>query len=81
MQTSVLPIETCNEIDKKIRNFVWGSTSEERKVHLISWEKVCTPTEKGGLGLRSARFMNQAYMAKLVFRFFQDPSLLWIQVL
>ncbi|CAN1128764.1 hypothetical protein LINPERHAP2_LOCUS4833 [Linum perenne] len=25
--------------------------------------------------------MNQAYMAKLVFRFFQDPSLLWIQVL
>ncbi|CAN1788388.1 Putative ribonuclease H protein At1g65750 [Linum perenne] len=25
MQTSFLPIETCKEIDKRVRNFVWGS--------------------------------------------------------
>ncbi|CAN1750361.1 Putative ribonuclease H protein At1g65750 [Linum perenne] len=32
MQTSVLPATTCDSIDRRVRNFVWGSTSEERKV-------------------------------------------------
>ncbi|CAN1187802.1 Putative ribonuclease H protein At1g65750 [Linum perenne] len=32
MQTSVLPISTCEEIDRRIRNFVWGSSAEARKV-------------------------------------------------
>ncbi|CAN1157418.1 Putative ribonuclease H protein At1g65750 [Linum perenne] len=26
MQTAVLPVTTCDEIDRRIRNFVWGST-------------------------------------------------------
>ncbi|CAN1188183.1 Putative ribonuclease H protein At1g65750 [Linum perenne] len=40
MQTSVLPINTCDEIDRRIRNFVWGSSSEERKIHLVSREHI-----------------------------------------
>ncbi|CAN1170479.1 Putative ribonuclease H protein At1g65750 [Linum perenne] len=81
MQTSVLPIYTCEAIDKRIRDFVWGSTPEERKVHLISWEQICKPKAKGGLGLRLARHLNMAYMTKLAFLFFQNPNLLWVQVL
>ncbi|CAN1171502.1 Putative ribonuclease H protein At1g65750, partial [Linum perenne] len=51
MQTSILPINTCEEIDRRIRNFVWGTSPEERKVHLVSWEQICMPKDKGGLGL------------------------------
>ncbi|CAN1797784.1 Putative ribonuclease H protein At1g65750 [Linum perenne] len=36
MQTTVIPISTCEAIDRRIRNFVWGSTNESRKVHLVS---------------------------------------------
>ncbi|CAN1797782.1 Putative ribonuclease H protein At1g65750 [Linum perenne] len=32
MQTTVIPISTCEAIDRRIRNFVWGSTNESRKV-------------------------------------------------
>ncbi|CAN1180887.1 Putative ribonuclease H protein At1g65750 [Linum perenne] len=81
MQTSVLPISTCDEIDKRIRNFVWGSTSEERKVHLVSWDHICKPKNQGGLGLRLARHLNTAYLIKLAFQFFQKPDLLWVQLL
>ncbi|CAN1201040.1 Putative ribonuclease H protein At1g65750 [Linum perenne] len=43
MQSTILPATTCELIDKKIRDFVWGSTEDERKTHLIAWERVCTP--------------------------------------
>ncbi|CAN1146010.1 LINE-1 retrotransposable element ORF2 protein [Linum perenne] len=36
MQTSVLPAKTCEEIDRRIRNFVWGTTGEGWKVPLVA---------------------------------------------
>ncbi|CAN1177289.1 Putative ribonuclease H protein At1g65750 [Linum perenne] len=81
MQTSVLPSDTCKEIDKRIWSFVWGSSSEERKVHLVSWETICTPKDKGGLGLRHSKVLNLAYLTKLAFLFFRNPDLLWVKVL
>ncbi|CAN1800858.1 Putative ribonuclease H protein At1g65750 [Linum perenne] len=80
MQTSVLPATTCDAIDRRIRNFVWGSTSEERKMHLVSCERICRPKALSGLGLRQARQLNHAYMVKLAFIFFQQSDLLWVKV-
>ncbi|CAN1782186.1 Putative ribonuclease H protein At1g65750, partial [Linum perenne] len=30
------------------------------KVHLLAWDRICRPKDKGGLGLRKARELNQA---------------------
>ncbi|CAN1848015.1 Putative ribonuclease H protein At1g65750 [Linum perenne] len=81
MQTSVLPCHICEAIDKKIRNFMWGSTNECRKIHLVSWDEVCNPKEHGGLGLKKAKELNMAFMMKLAFYFFKSPNELWVQVL
>ncbi|CAN1138974.1 Putative ribonuclease H protein At1g65750 [Linum perenne] len=81
MQTSVLPCHICEAIDRRIRNFVWGSTTECRKIHLVSWDEVCKPKEHGGLGLKKAKELNMAFMMKLVFQFFKSPNDLWVQVL
>ncbi|CAN1179618.1 Putative ribonuclease H protein At1g65750 [Linum perenne] len=81
MQTAVLPVKTCEEIDKRIRNFVWGSTVEERKICLVAWDKVCLPKEKEGLGLRLARQLNRAFLTKLAFTFFKEKDKLWVRVL
>ncbi|CAN1156102.1 Putative ribonuclease H protein At1g65750, partial [Linum perenne] len=80
MQTSLLPATTCSEIDKRICDFIWGSSANERKTHLISWDKISLPKEQGGLGLRSARVLNRAYMTKLAFLFLKDEEPLWIRV-
>ncbi|CAN1835592.1 Putative ribonuclease H protein At1g65750 [Linum perenne] len=36
MQTVMLPIEVCNDIDRRIRSFIWGSTNGERRLHLLN---------------------------------------------
>ncbi|CAN1162915.1 Putative ribonuclease H protein At1g65750 [Linum perenne] len=81
MQTSVLPVNTCEEIDRRIRNFVWGTTAEERKASLVAWETICLPNEKGGLGLKMARQLNRAYLTKLAFIFLKDKERLWVRLL
>ncbi|CAN1787955.1 Putative ribonuclease H protein At1g65750 [Linum perenne] len=81
MQTSVLPPKTCEAIDRRIRNFVWGTTAEARKISLVAWEKICLPKENGGLGLRMAGILNRAYLTKLAFTFFKDKERLWVRLL
>ncbi|CAN1764441.1 hypothetical protein LINPERHAP1_LOCUS9254 [Linum perenne] len=51
MKIVVLPVTTCEAIDKKIQNIVWGTSDEARKVHLVSWERVYSPKEERGMGL------------------------------
>ncbi|CAN1158111.1 Putative ribonuclease H protein At1g65750, partial [Linum perenne] len=65
MQTLVLPVNICESINRRIRDFFWGSTSEERMMHLISWEQICKLREMGGLGLRQTRDLNIIYMIKM----------------
>ncbi|CAN1164676.1 Putative ribonuclease H protein At1g65750 [Linum perenne] len=81
MQTTLLPAKICEIIDRKIRSFIWGSIDGERKVHLMNWDTVCKPKCQGGLGLRSARELNTAFLMKLTWNVLKKPSELWVQVL
>ncbi|CAN1132937.1 Putative ribonuclease H protein At1g65750 [Linum perenne] len=81
MQTTLLPVEISNEIDRKIRSFIWDSKNGERKVHLVNWDTVCKPKSQGGLGLRSARELNQAFLMKLIWGMMKRPNDLWVQLL
>ena len=38
-----IPFHVANEIEKIQRDFLWG----ESKVHLVGWDKVCTPKGNG----------------------------------
>ncbi|CAL1383991.1 unnamed protein product [Linum trigynum] len=81
MQTSVLPISLCDAIDRKVRAFVWGADEGHYKAHLVKWETICKPKEEGGLGLRSARAVNIAYLMKLGWAFLNKSNGLWIRVM
>jgi len=65
MSTIKLPSATLDSLDKVSRSFLWGSTTEKRKQHLLSWKKLCSPKKDGGLGIRSAQHMNKALIAKV----------------
>ncbi|CAN1163136.1 Putative ribonuclease H protein At1g65750 [Linum perenne] len=81
MQTAVLSDAICDKIDQRIRSFVWGAEAGKRKLHLVKWEEVCKPKEMGGLGLRSAKALNQAYLLKLAWGLLKNPTELWAEVL
>ncbi|CAL1384001.1 unnamed protein product [Linum trigynum] len=78
MKTFVLLMSVCDAIDRKIRNFVWGGTDEKRKVHLISWDQIYKPKGLGGLGLKPARSLNQAFMVKLAWEIFNYGDSFWV---
>lgn len=68
MQLQRLPSKIHKELDKAVRHYIWGSSAERRKIHLINWDVVCRLKERGGLGVRKSEAMNKALLAKLAWR-------------
>ena len=65
MQCQALPSKVCEAMDKTISDFLWGSTEEKRKMHMVKWSTVTLPKELGGLGLHSMKDRNLAILTKL----------------
>ena len=40
MQSTMLHIALCNNLDKKVRQIIWGSLQGYQKIHLVNWEMV-----------------------------------------
>lgn len=82
MQTSLILLSICDKVELLCRDFkIWGSDPESRKCHLISWDTICAPKEDGGLGFRSLRLVNAAFMMKLRWALLSNKDALWAQVL
>ncbi|XP_040987756.1 uncharacterized mitochondrial protein AtMg00310-like [Juglans microcarpa x Juglans regia] len=57
--------------------FWWSQRKEERKIHWVSWAKMCESKNKGGLSFKDLRVFNMALLAKQGWRILQeDGSLL-----
>ncbi|XP_026428221.1 uncharacterized protein LOC113324099 [Papaver somniferum] len=78
---SIIPKEIINKLNQTIRNFWWGHSREQRKMHYLNWDWFTTSKEKDGLGLRSLELLNKALIAKLAWRFLRDSSSLWVVLL
>lgn len=81
MQSSIVPKTVCDEVDRLCRDFVWGDSQDHRNIHLINWQRVCSPTAEGGLELGSMREMNKGFLLKAARRFCSDQPCLWVEVM
>lgn len=59
------PSSLLKKLDRWIRNFIWSCDIHYRRIVTVAWEKVCSPLEVGGLGLRSLKSMNSGALLKL----------------
>jgi hypothetical protein len=69
-----------NNISRMINGFIWGETSQNKKIHWSSWDNICYPVEEGGIGCNSLVDLTIAYNCKLWWKFREQKSL-WSQVM
>lgn len=70
MQYFHIPTNIINKLNRYQRNFLWGTTDIRKKLHLLKWEQITTPTIKGGLSIQNLRTKNYASLASLAWRTF-----------
>jgi len=58
------PKTVCDRIINIQRRFMWGWGRENRSISWVSWEKICSHLEEGGLGVKDVRKFNGALLAK-----------------
>ncbi|XP_026428837.1 uncharacterized protein LOC113324763 [Papaver somniferum] len=63
-----LPASVIKIFEKLIRNFLWPGNSEVRKFKTLSWKKVCTPYNEGGLGIRRLEIIKKAFIMKIMWK-------------
>lgn len=77
MHSQLLPAHICLKVDKISRDFLWGSHDDTRKPHLLNWETITLPKDKGGFNIRSARDNNVAMLSKLGWRILKEDKAPW----
>ncbi|KAH0723927.1 hypothetical protein KY289_006971 [Solanum tuberosum] len=70
---------TGEEDRLRLRDYLWGSTEEARKVPLVSWEQVCIPKKFGGLNIKSSKLWNMASVGRLLWQLVVKEDVLWIK--
>ena len=50
-------------------------------MHLINWNTITQPKDRGGLGVRELKRVNRAMLAKTCWRLLKQPDVIWAKVL
>jgi hypothetical protein len=72
-----MPVRVANRLDKIQKDFLWGGIGDEKKFHLVSWKKICTPLYAGGLGVHNLIQFNRALLGKWLWRYGREREALW----
>ena len=81
MSVFKIPLGLCNDIQRAMARFWWGSKEDKKGIHWGKWEKLSYAKIRGGLGFRDVSCFNQALLAKQGWRLLQNPESLVAKVI
>ncbi|KAL2249850.1 UNVERIFIED_CONTAM: hypothetical protein Sindi_2458700 [Sesamum indicum] len=77
--TFILPKKVINEIEKKLRAFLWKGTTNSGYAK-VAWKDICRPKEEGGLGFKGISTLNRALMTKKLCDVIRcDRTSIWVE--
>ena len=69
-----LPEGIHASFDKELSRFFWQGSDGRQKYHMVKWADLCTPKDKGGIGILSSRKMNKALMLRWAWRILREEG-------
>ncbi|XP_048492579.1 uncharacterized protein LOC125493354 [Beta vulgaris subsp. vulgaris] len=75
-----LPAAVIKEIHSAMARFWWGGKGDERKMHWLSWEKMCKPKCMGGMGFKDLAVFNDALLGDEEGRFIKSARVEGLEV-
>ncbi|RVW40762.1 hypothetical protein CK203_080675 [Vitis vinifera] len=75
-------LDRCGCKNREVaKGLFMSGIGEGKRDHLVSWDVVCKPKAKGGLGFGNISLRNLALLGKWLWRYPREGSALWHQVI
>lgn len=82
MSTTPIHISVLDKIKSRCIQFFWGTGKTGKKgICYVKWSLISTPKSEGGLGMRDLVQVNNAMLAKNIWKVTSGDEALWVQVL
>ncbi|XP_059439185.1 uncharacterized protein LOC132171798 [Corylus avellana] len=81
MRVFMLPKALCGNINSLMQKFWWGHKSNDSRIHWMSWGRLGSIKEKGGMGFREFSCFNKALLAKQYWRLWKTPDSLVARIM
>lgn len=72
-----VPQLMIDRMESTMHDFLCEGLSETKKIHLVTWDKICQSKSRGSLNIESLRDMNKALLGKQLWRIYQNNSSQW----
>ena len=74
-----IPKTVIKDINKDLKGFLWCQGELTKGKAKVAWDKICTPKDQGGLGLKSLQVWNEVLMIKQLWNIAAKKDSLWVK--